>query len=165
MLISMDRQQLDSLDDAALGWSCIEPTLMQVRERSPEVKAQMYGQLTDGQKALMMFHVMYGHAKNSAMEYYGWIGYLLDQPGNWKEVIHALRFFSDEAMYHCLEQMRAVIEQRNGQVSLNDLAEDAALAAIVGEHYDEFMRISPASIKLIASYIRSHSDEFIHFTS
>ncbi|MFX3635087.1 MAG: hypothetical protein ACE3L7_19115 [Candidatus Pristimantibacillus sp.] len=164
MLIRLDRKKFEFMDDAILGWTCIEPTLMQVRARSPEIKAQVYGQLTAGQRALMMFHVMHDHAKHSAMEYYGWIGYLLDQPGTWKEVVQALRLFGDEAMLHCIEQMKAVIEQRNGQVSLNDLAEDAALAAIVGEQYDEFIRITPQSITLNANYIRSHNDEFIHFT-
>ena len=65
MLVTTKRQVFDSLDHAALAWMCIEPTHLQIRGKTPTMKSQVIAQLTPGQQALLMFHVLYGHAGNS----------------------------------------------------------------------------------------------------
>lgn len=92
-LVTMDRIIFDSLSAERLGWACMEPTFQQIRAQSPEVKNEAFSHLGRGQKALCMFRILYGHSSNSAEEYYGWICYLLDQPGYWDGVLEGLQFF------------------------------------------------------------------------
>jgi hypothetical protein len=79
MLVTMKRQAFDSLDPAALGWACIEPTLQQVHGISPTVKSQVLAQLTSGQRALFLFRVLYDHVGDSAADLYCWVSYLLSE--------------------------------------------------------------------------------------
>lgn len=69
-LVTMNRESFYSLGDEKLGSACMEPTFMQIRGKSPAVKAEVISQLTRGQQALCMFRVMYGHSYKSAAEYY-----------------------------------------------------------------------------------------------
>lgn len=91
-LVKMDRILFDSLSAERLGWACMEPIFQQIRAKSPEVKNEAISYLGRGQKALCMFRILYGHSSNSAEEYYGWICYLLDQPGHWEGVLEGLQF-------------------------------------------------------------------------
>ena len=51
MLVTMKRQVFNSLDHVALGSVCIEPTLQQIRGKSPTVKSQVLAQKLHQQRA------------------------------------------------------------------------------------------------------------------
>lgn len=80
-LVAMKREELDTL--RRLGWACMEPTFQLIRGQSPSIKSEMISTLTDGQRALCMFRVMFDHSSNSAGEYYAWISYMQELPGYW----------------------------------------------------------------------------------
>lgn len=69
MLVKMKRTQFNSLDHITLAWKCIEPTIQQIRGKNLNVKSQVYAQLTQGQKALLMFWILYGHTRNGVARF------------------------------------------------------------------------------------------------
>lgn len=85
-LVTITRQEFQSLGDERLSWVCIEPVLLPMRGKDMSVKTQTISQLSKGQQALCMFRIMFDHAKNSVIEYYCWISYLLDKPALWSGV-------------------------------------------------------------------------------
>ncbi|MFC3746747.1 hypothetical protein [Paenibacillus sp. GCM10012306] len=167
-LVTVKRQDFDSLDDERLGWVCMEPTLMQIRGKNMSVKTQVISQLTEGQRALCMFRVLYDHAKNSVREYYAWISYLLDTPGYWSGVTGGLRFFSDTSMITLLEETKAVLEARNttlgvqwSDATFKDLDQDHELLATVTLLFERFLELSQGSLQQISAYIRFNPQEFV----
>lgn len=167
-LVAMKKQQFDSLDDERLGWACMEPTLLQIRGKDISVKTEAISRLTQGQRALCMFRVLYDHAKHSASEYYAWISYLLDKPDYWSGVIGGLRFFGDTSMIRVLEKTKEVLESRNAKLglqwsdaSLNDLDRDQELLNAVTVLFERFLEIAPDIHKQIRTYIRSNPQHFV----
>ncbi|AHV97053.1 hypothetical protein [Paenibacillus sabinae] len=169
-LAVMNKREFDSLEDERLGWACMEPTFSQIRAKDMAVKAKVISELSEGQRALCMFKVFYGHAKNSEMEYYGWITHLLQNPDMWAGVMNGLSFFGDVDMSRLLEETKEVLETRNRRLGLEwkdaaitDLDRDKELHAEVEQLYRRFQQISPASLKAIAAHIRANADEFVRF--
>lgn len=168
-LVTMKKQDFDSLSDERLGWACIEPTFQQIRGKNMSVKTQVISKLTMGQQALCMFRAMYDHAKNSAAEYYCWLSHLMDQPGYWAGVTDSLRFFGDDSMILLLEETKESLGARNlklgiqwSNAALKDLDHDQELLREVHLLFDRFQDISPDSLKTISSYIRSHPKAFVN---
>lgn len=64
-LVAMKQEDLDTLSDERLGWACMEPTFQLIRGKSPSTKSEVISKLTEGQQALCMFRVLYGHSCNS----------------------------------------------------------------------------------------------------
>ncbi|RUT47565.1 hypothetical protein EJP82_07650 [Paenibacillus anaericanus] len=167
-LVAMKREVFDSLADERLGWACMEPTFMQIRGKDISVKSETISKLTEGQRALCMFRVMYDHAKNSASEYYAWICYLLDIPDFWSGVMNGLNFFRDTSMIGLLNQTKEVLETRNlklgrqwSDATLLDLDRDNELLNTISRLFGSFQEIAPASLKQISTYIRSNPQEFV----
>ncbi|MEK4510593.1 hypothetical protein [Paenibacillus sp. FSL K6-2524] len=167
-LVAMKREVFDSLADERLGWACMEPTFMQIRGKDISVKSEAISKLTEGQRALCMFRVMYDHAKNSASEYYAWICYLLDIPDFWSGVMNGLNFFRDTSMIALLNQTKEVLETRNlklgrqwSDATLLDLDRDNELLNTISRLFESFQEIAPASLKQISTYIRSNPQEFV----
>jgi hypothetical protein len=163
----MKRQVFDSLDHDALGWACIEPAILQIRGKDLTVKSEVYAQLNTGQRALLMFRVLYDHARNSVTEFYCWVAYLLEQPKTWAEIRIGLRYFGDDAMLRLLENMKGVLEanQHVGaemrDVSFKDLEDDLELLASVSRLYALFQEIAPETLKRISAHIRNNPGEFV----
>ncbi|QWU13360.1 hypothetical protein SAMN04487895_10318 [Paenibacillus sophorae] len=169
-LAVMNKREFDSLEDERLGWACMEPTFSQIRAKDMSVKAKVISELSEGQRALCMFKVFYGHAKNSEMEYYGWISHLLQNPDMWTGVMNGLSFFSDMEMSRLLEETKEILETRNHRLGLEwkdavitDLDHDKELNAEVERLYRQFQQISPESLKAIAAHIRANAGEFVRF--
>ncbi|OPX87128.1 MAG: hypothetical protein A4E54_01791 [Pelotomaculum sp. PtaB.Bin117] len=60
----MKRQELDMLDDEKTLWICVGPIIRKVRGKDLGKKSQAIMQLNNGQRALFLFQVLYGHANN-----------------------------------------------------------------------------------------------------
>jgi hypothetical protein len=171
-LVVMKQEDLDTLSDERLGWACMEPTFQLIRGKSPSVKAQVISQLTDGQKALCMFRVMYGHSYQSEGEFYAWLSYLQDLAGYWTEVMAGIRFFGDAPMIHLLQETKAFLEERNDKLNkqwadavITDLDREPELLEVISGLFKRFHNIAPNSMKFISEYIRSHPQEFVEIRS
>jgi hypothetical protein len=167
-LVAMNKHEFDTLDDERLGWACASPTLLTIRGKDMSVKKDAISRLTQGQKALCMFRVLYDHAKHSMSEYYGWISYLLDKPDYWSGVMGGCNFFGDTSMIRLLEETKEVLEARNrkfdlhwSDAALKDLDHDHELLNAVTVLYERFLEIAPDSLKLISKYIRSNPQQFV----
>ncbi|MGG1658817.1 hypothetical protein [Brevibacillus sp. NRS-1366] len=172
MLVAIKREYFDSLPPDQLGRACIEPVLLPLRGKNPSVKAEVYQQLTLGQRALFMFHVFHDHACGSAVEFYSWTAYTRQEFSYWIGIQAGLRFFGQEQMITLLEEMNNVLEERNQRLgktmadaSLQDLEDDALLDETVNRLYTTYQRIVPDTVLTIHSYIRSHPDEFVSFVA
>jgi hypothetical protein len=167
-LVAMKQKDLDTLSDERLGSACMEPTFQQIRGKSPSIKSEVISKLTDGQKALCMFRVMYDHSRNSEGEYYAWLSYMQDLSGYWTGVMGGIRFFGDEEMFLLLQETKAFLEERNNRLglqwvdaSITDLDRDSELFSEMSGLFERFQHISADSHRLIGEYIRSHPGEFV----
>ncbi|GGF79626.1 hypothetical protein GCM10010912_25780 [Paenibacillus albidus] len=167
-LVHMNQTDWKGLTDERLGAACMEPTFQRIRGKSPEIKTEVISHLTPGQKALCMFRVMYDHAKPSPAEYYAWISYMMDLPGYWSGVMEGLRFFGDANMIGMLEETQEALAARNtllgkewSSASLSDMERDEALRITVNSLFARFTEIASVSLQNIASYIRTHPQEFV----
>src|SRR5574340_156321 len=100
----MKRQLFDSLGDLELAEACIGPTIQRVRGKDLAVKAHVYTELTPGQRALLMFWVVYGHAQSGMPRFFCELDYLLSQTGFRAELKAGMRFFADDRMLGLLEE-------------------------------------------------------------
>lgn len=167
-LVAMKQKDLDTLSDERLGWACMEPTFQLIRGKSPLIKSQVISQLTEGQKALCMFRVMYDHSRNSEGEYYAWISYLQELPGYWTGVMDSIRFFGDDLMIHLLQDTKKVLEERNDKLgkewadtAITDIDREAELREAISGLFERFEQIVPNSLRIISEYIRCHPQEFV----
>src|SRR5579863_4604151 len=160
MLVTMKRQEFEAFDDAALARACIEPTIerlhgsgLAMRSERPAILAQ----LTDGQRALFLFRVMYDHAGNSAPDLYCWASGALKEGRTWAGIKGGLRFFRSDAMLELLGEIEVVLEARDrqGDALPWDLDDDAELFALMNGLNDRFQEIAAKTLKLIGQYIRT----------
>ncbi len=151
--ILMTQQEFESLDDAALIWRCVEPSIREVRGKDPNTKSQAMQRLNGSQRALFLFQVLYGHAGNGAAAFFAQIAYLAETLDFFSALKSAMKFFNDEEMLRIVEQFeRAYSALRQSQpVSPQELAE-------LDQMYSE--RI-PDTLHRTAAYIRTHPAEFL----
>lgn len=169
VFVQMTQQDLNSMEDERLAWTCIEPALMEVRGKSETVKAAVVQRLHAAQRAIFMFRVMYDHAKGSAGEYYGWLS-ILKKTGRllvWRHKRFAI-FFEDTEMQEHLEESIRVIEVQNRRKGrqwednvLTDLDREPELKRGMEQQYGLFKKLADASIARIAAYIRRSPELFI----
>jgi len=171
-LVTITKQDFESLNDERLGWVCMEPTFLQIRGKDIAVKTEVVTGLTEGQQALCMFRVMYDHAKNSVSEYYAWVSYLLGSSGYWPSVMGGLRFFGDEPMTRLLDETKKVLEARNqrqgvefDEATFKDLEQDHELKTTFSLLFERFVQIAPDSHKKISTYIRTNPQEYVIIAS
>lgn len=166
MLVTMKRPVFDSLDHAALVWACIEPTIEQIRGKDLTVKSKVYKQLTTGQRALLMFWFLYGHARWTA-EFYWIVSYYISELKVWSGIKNGIRYFGDEAMFRIYEEIEGVLEARSQEigesreVSVLDLDDDPKLFTTVDRIHEMYHKITPETIKRISMYIRNNPNEFV----
>jgi hypothetical protein len=171
MLVTMKRQVFDSLEPVALAWACIEPTIQQIYGKDFHVKSQVYAQLTTGQRALLMFHVLYGHTPNGVAEFYSLIPYLPGQSAIWAELKAGMSYFGEDAMLRLLEEMEevySILEARKQQegtewrdVGAKDLEDDPELLVSIDRLDANYHQIAPATLKRIGAYIHNNPSEFV----
>lgn len=148
----MKRQEFYLFDDKELIWACVEPIIQIVRGKDLEVKSQTYIRLNDGQRALYMFQVLYGHTENGIGQFYQHIAYLMGKLDIWSALKSGMKYFGDHAMLGVIIRMEEayfiMMKQQEGLVSIEEL--DALYKETV-----------PATLELISKYIRSNPSEFI----
>ena len=151
--------EFETLGDAELIWYCIEPVIRDIRGKNISVKLNAYEGLTEGQRTLLMFQILYGHSSNGVREFfYG--SYYLDKQGFWPQLKQAIASIGDTALLPLLdeiEQAYAIVkhnqdklEQTNGEIESRIAYIDERLAKIL-----------PETVKMTAAYIRRYPNEFL----
>ncbi len=173
MLVTMSRAMFDSLDNVALAWACIRPTIEQIRGKTIIVKSRVYAQLTVGQRALLAFWILYGHAQHGVAQFYGEVSYLLAEVDLWQFLRAGMRHIGDATMLRVIEEMEKVYlditaahrlecPQWSCSVTERLVAEPEVRAKVV--RFDAvFLEILPATLTRVCAHIRDHPDEFVRF--
>lgn len=168
MLAKMEREKFVAWQIEQLGGACIAHIQQQVQGKSPQVKAQVYQELTAGQRALFMFHVLHDHAHPSVAEFVSWIAYTLDHFSYWIGIQAGLRYFEQEEVLHLLEEMKVLLEARNqrlgiqmSQITVLDLEEDSSFKEEASRLYRRYQELSEGTLHRIGRTIRSNPEEFV----
>ena len=147
----MEQQEFNILDDERLIWICVEPIIRKVRGKDPEIKSQVFMQLNNGQRALFVFQVLYGHAGNGILQFFAHIAYLADRLDIWAALKSGMNYFNDIEMLCLIEKMEAayysVTKQSENMISLSELEKS----------YKEGI---PRTLKRVGSFIRNNPAEF-----
>ncbi|MHB8061929.1 MAG: hypothetical protein ACYDG2_04725 [Ruminiclostridium sp.] len=174
MLVTVKRNEFEALNDVSLIWTCIEPTIQQIRGKNFVVKSEAYSHLTTGQRALLMFQMLYGHTSKGVEEFYFNLSYLLINEGVWSQLKKGMQYFEDYDMVQVLEKMDIVFQSQKTEefeksaeqhkVLIADTDKNAELSASMSLLNKSLSDTLPLSIKLVATYIRDNADEFVQFS-
>lgn len=158
MRVAINRHEFDTLESNTLAWACIEPVIQQIYAKDFTVKAQVYAQLTVGQRALLMFKMLHGHTNYGVTEFFDLIPHLPGQSQVWGELQSGMVYFGDEAMLHLLQKMEQVYHAlKTGKQHADDLEFRAAVESL-NERYFE---VAPLTLKRIGAFIRNNPHEFV----
>ncbi|MEI6102306.1 MAG: hypothetical protein WCP73_10760 [Eubacteriales bacterium] len=120
--------------------------MLQARGKDPETKSRVLKQLNDGQRALFLFQVLYGHAHNGTAQFFGYLSYLTDQLDMWTALKSAMKYFGDTEMVNLIAKMEQAYASK--ETPLDEL--DA-----------QYQRLIPETVRRIGTYIRNNPTEFI----
>ena len=148
----MNRHELVKLEDEKLIWACADPVIQKVRGRSGLEKLQVFRKLGDGQRAVFMFQVMYGHMEHGVNGFYHQVSYLAEQMNIWPALIMAMRYFGFDEMIDLIGKME---DDYAGK------ADGRADKAITQKLDDVYRNLIPAAVKAVAERIRSNPADFI----
>lgn len=173
MLVTVKQKDFEEWNDTLLIWKCIEPTILQIRGKNFTIKSEAYAHLTAGQRALLMFQMLYGHTSNGVEEFYSHQSYLLSNQGVWSQQKKGMQYFGDDDMVQLLEKMETVyqslkteefkesIEQHNVPIIGND--KGVELSETMSLLNKSLRDTLPLTIKRVTAYIRNNVDEFVQF--
>ncbi len=142
----MNREEFNTLDDQQLIWACVEPAILKARGKDPETKSRVIKQLNDGQRALFLFQVLYGHMHSGTAQFFGYLSYLTDQLDIWAAIKSSMKYFGDMEMADFIEKMERAYTAKN--IPLDEL--DAA-----------YQKLIPETVRRIGACIRRNPHEFI----
>jgi len=167
----MKKQIFESFDDTSLIWACIESSIHPIRGKNFRIKSGFFAGLPAGQKALLMFQVLYGHAANGVTEFYDHLSYLLSKEGVWFELRKGAEYFGNDRLSDLIAEMEnlyRIVEMEYHQESSEWLDRihidtDPGLAIKINALDARLADLLPSSVKRIASYMRNNPGEFIQF--
>ena len=148
-MVAVKRKDFEALDDRSLIWTCIEPTIQKVRGKNFTIKSEVYSQLNDGQKALLMFQILYGHTLHGVEEFFCHLSYLLSNKGMWPQLKNGMLYFGAHDMVLLLDEMNNTYDNSETE-PLGRL--DTLLHTVL-----------PATVVLVGSYIRRNPAQFVQF--
>lgn len=148
----MTKNELTKLNDEQLIWACAQPLIWQVRGKDPLIKAQYMKTLSDAQRALFLFQVMFGHAHHGMKLFFEQIAYIAESMDFWAALKSSMKYFNDEQMLSLVGKMESayiVLKQGNDCSAVLDALEKQYSASI------------PSTLNLIGACIRNNLSEFI----
>jgi hypothetical protein len=171
MLVMINREVFNSLDNISLIWTCIEPTIKQIRGKNFMVKREFSSHLSNSQRSLLMFQILYGHTVNGVIEFYNHLSYILSEKGIWSELKKGMEYFDEYPManliteiedtYHTIE--KNYCKEGSGCLDITNINKDSELKIKIDNLNKCLSGLLPAAIKSISSYIRNNPDEFVQF--
>ncbi|WP_438445298.1 hypothetical protein [Gorillibacterium sp. sgz5001074] len=170
MLVSMDRTAYKALEDRALVWACIEPTISRIRGKGTDVKNNVFQELTPGQQGLFLFQIFYGHARSPAELFWFACDYLANGK-LWARMKENLSVFGCGTLVNLYVDMersflphvlKSAAEGR--EITVSDLDRSQELMRDAGRLFNLYRDAAGEAIASIAAYIRSKPEEFIRWT-
>ena len=164
MRICLNHEAFLGYDDRTLLWTCIEPVIVKLRGRSYAFKSEFAVELTEGQRALLMFEVLLGHASGGVLPFFENMSYLLVHEGFWAELRRGAGYFQDEALLRYV----ADLEKLHGSCctpagGLSASGTDQTIAREAGRLDSLFSETFAASAARIAARIRENPSDFVDF--
>jgi len=153
-MVAMTRQELDSLDDLALIWRCIEPDIRRMQGKSLAVKTGVFAGMTRARRALLAFQMIQGHMGSGLEAFLEHMSYLLSSPGVWQQMKEGMRYFGDQEMLSVVCEMEKAY---NVRVEKDGVTERPEIYEIEGR----LMTRMPETARQIGRYIRKHPEEFV----
>ncbi len=146
----MNQNEINQLSDKQLIWACAQPLIWQVRGKDPLTKAQYMKTLSEAQRALFLFQVMFGHAHHGMALFFQQIDYIAESMDFWAALKSAMRYFEDADMLALIKIMESAYSafKQESLISLDEL----------DEQYN--LRI-PATLGLIGNCIRNNPAAFM----
>ena len=148
----MNPQEFNILDDEKLIWICVEPIVQKVRGKDPAIKSQVIMQLNNGQRALFLFQVLYGHANNGIDQFFTQVSYLADRLDIWSALKSGMKYFNDTEMLSLIEKMEIAYYEAAKQ-SENTISRD--------ELERLYVERIPFTLRRIGTFIRNNPAEFM----
>lgn len=169
MLVTLNRREYEALSDAALIRACLDATIREIRGRDFKIKSQVYQRLESGQRALLMFQMLYGHSESGVTGFFC-LSYILSQASVWQELRHGAGYFGDYTLLNLIGEMEQVYAQLKdghkdaGPEQLEEIEAigDSTLQAAISNLNTRLSQILPISVKLVGTYIRRHPYEFVN---
>jgi len=150
----MNHQKLNCLNDEELIFNCLNPVVQKVRGKDPETKASEIEKLQEGPRALFMFQVLFGHAKQGIAPFLEQIDYLAEKVDIFAALQSAMRYFHDHDMLAIVEKMEQAFHAR-----VNPIAFDTMIKELDAQYREKI----PLTLSQISQYVRSHPLEFLMF--
>lgn len=160
MLAAMNKELFNSLDNASIIWACIEPTIKKIRGKDFTVKRDAYDELTMGQRALLMFQIIYGHTSSGILQFFSYVPYVPSGKGIWHELKKAMEYFKDYSMLKIFSELEKDYLAFEEKIHA---ADDPELVSAIEQHDKMYRDTIPETIKLIGTYIRNNPSEFVKF--
>jgi hypothetical protein len=138
---------LDAFGDAELCAAAVEPIVLAVRAKHPNVKRAVHERLSPPRQALFAFWVAYGHARTE-----GWsrlfveVPYLAEFPGFFADLRQACAYFGCSEMASLTGEAEALFQQPIG-----DASERVELWAELDVRYRQ---LAPGCLDKVAESIR-----------
>ncbi len=146
----MNLNEFSQLNDEQLIWACTQPLIWQVRGKDPLTKAQYMKTLSEAQRALFLFQVMYGHAHHGMALFFEQIAYIAESMDFWAALKASMRYFEDDEMLALIGKM----ESAYGALKQGNVVSPDEL----DEQYNQ--RIT-ATLNIIGKSIRNNPTEYI----
>lgn len=164
MKVTLNRQDLNN---EQLSWLCVKTFLEGVRGKESSVKAEVYNQLNEGQKALYIFYAFHNHTE-SAVEFYWFASYFISELKGWPALIEGLMFYKEEQLMSICSEISQLVEAHNKQSDgswrqalASDLDQDSVLLASVTDLYERYIPLAKQGIQSMNRYIRDNNESFL----
>ena len=148
----MKQEEFDLLDDESMIWFCVEPILKKTGKKDAAARTSALSELNDAQRSLFLFQLLYGYAGHGLKELYSQIEYLAEIADIWSGIKTGMQYFGDLDMLAVVSAM-----EKGFYEARNDPGNFVFLEAL-DRLYKETV---PASVSLIAAYIRNNPEEFL----
>lgn len=155
--IEIRQADFEALDDKELSWYCIEPIIQKIRGKSFSIKLKTYSNITQGQKSLLIFWIIYGHTHNGIIHFFREIEYVFSNMDPWDEFKKRIWCFEDKKLSLLVEDMEKLY---SGLINKKD---DLKLLSKVDDLDQKICEILPDSFKYISIYIRKYFKEYVSF--
>ena len=146
MTLNTDSQRTDS----QLLYQTVEPMILRTRGKHPAEKARALREMNAAQRSAFLMQVLIGHMQHGTTQFYSQIACLTEHFDFWLALQSAVRFFQDQELLLIVKEMQLLFEAKNRAEHMSQIEE-------LDRRYQSAL---PQTLSRVASYIRTHPDEF-----
>jgi hypothetical protein len=167
-MVAMTRRELETLPDAELATRCAEPLAQRMRAPEPARHAFLRG-LTGAQGALLAFWILFAHAEGGLRGFVTGFPHRMVDDDFWTLLEAGQRRLGDAGMLALLRRLRSEVSGVLTAIDPTDLARlervveafDRLDPAAIEPLDDEYRRLLPGTLRLVARLIRDRPNEFV----